>query len=104
MPERKWIARYGVSPVIFGRDSRESTPNPDYHPAILFDGDEFFLEDGTVLSRDDIPVNILEMADALVPAPPPRKAPTEVSVKEILDGEVPFVDEAQKFHPVKRKK
>lgn len=105
MPERPFIARYSSSPMLYGRDSRDSQPNPEFHPTILFDGDEFFLETGDVLTPDDVPPYIRAQADELVQKPAPQSPQAEeVNVKEILENEVPFVDQDQKLHRPSRRK
>ncbi len=62
-PVHHVVRRWTQSPVIFGRDSRDTTDNPNYHPPIsLTAGGQFLDDTQTVLDPKSVPEYIRRAA------------------------------------------
>jgi hypothetical protein len=60
------VARWESSQIMYGWDSRDRTPNPDYHAPIRMTASGVFLNDaGAVLERETVPAYILEAAETV---------------------------------------
>lgn len=74
------------------RDSRETIPNPDYHPPISYINGKFIYENGSPVPKDAIPAYALEAVKKLPKAVKPHE-PTELEMSDIMAGK-PLLDEA----------
>jgi hypothetical protein len=81
---RRWVS----SPILFGRDSREMTDNPDFHPAVSMTSHGTFLNDaGMVIAEKDLPEYIRREAKKTnldTEYHPPKKR--ELSLSDAMIG------------------
>lgn len=77
----KIVLSWSSSPFIYGADSKQRTPNPDYHPVIcLTEKGKFVDVEGRPITLAKVPAYIREQAKPPKEATPP--SPREVSLAE----------------------
>jgi hypothetical protein len=74
------------------RDSRETIPNPDYHPPISYIDGKFVYENGSPVPKNAIPAYILEAVKKLPKMAKPHET-AEYEMSDIMAGK-PMLDEA----------
>lgn len=101
----KVVRVFTQGPFIYGSDSRDRKPNPEYHPPIgLTEGGRFVDVDGRPYPASKLP-DYLKEKGAKVPPPeavPP--APREVKLAEVMQDAMTSADpKATKAAPKARK-